>query len=111
MLACLVDERITAEGQVQLNNALGLEFDCRKEYRRSFEFIDSGNTIRRKQEFYDRIENEEKIDLTIDAFSQQFLADNAGHGDPDAAPIFIIGLPRSGSTLLEQILSSHSLVD
>ncbi len=111
MLALLDDERITPDGQVQLNNALGLEFDGRKEYRRSFEFIDSGNKIRRKQEFYDRIENEEKIDLTIDAFSQQFLDDNAGHGDPDAAPIFIIGLPRSGSTLLEQILSSHSLVD
>jgi len=111
MLALLGDERIPTEGQVQLNNALGLEFDGRKEYDRSFEFIDRGNKLRRKEEFYDRIENEEKIDLTIDAFSQQFLEDNSGHGDPDPAPIFIVGLPRSGSTLLEQILSSHSMVD
>jgi tetratricopeptide (TPR) repeat protein len=111
MLALLGDERIPPEGQVQLNNALGLEFDGRKEYGRSFEFIDRGNKLRREQEFYDRIENEERIDLTIEAFSQQFLEDNAGHGDPDPAPIFIVGLPRSGSTLLEQILSSHSMVD
>jgi len=111
MLALLGDERISAEGQVQLNNALGLEFDGRKEYDRSFECIDRGNKIRREQEFYDRIEYEEKIDLTIEAFSQQFLADNTGSGDLDPSPIFIIGLPRSGSTLLEQILSSHSMVD
>ena len=111
MLALLDDERITPEGLVHLNNALGLEFDGRKEYDRSFEFIDRGNKLRREHEFYDRIEFEEKIDMTIDAFSQQFLEDNAGHGDPEPAPIFIIGLPRSGSTLLEQILSSHSQVD
>ncbi len=111
MLALLGDEQIPVEGQVQLNNALGLEFDGRKEYDRSFQHINRGNKLRRKQEFYDRIENEEKIDLTIEAFSQQFLENNAGHGDPEPAPIFIIGLPRSGSTLLEQILSSHSQVD
>ena len=111
MLALLDDERISLEGRVQLNNALGLEFDGRKEYDRSFEFIDRGNKLRREQEFYDRIEFEEKIDMTIEAFSQQFLEDNAGHGDPEPAPIFIVGLPRSGSTLLEQILSSHSMVD
>ena len=111
MLALLGDERVPPEGQVKLNNALGLEFEGRKEYDRSFEFIDRGNKLRREQEFYDRIQNEEKVDLTIDAFSQQFLEDNAGHGDPEPAPIFIVGLPRSGSTLLEQILSSHSMVD
>jgi hypothetical protein len=111
MLALLGDERIPLEGQVQLNNALGLEFDGRGEFDRAFEFIDSGNILRRGEEFYDRVENEEKVDLSIDAFSQQLFEDNAGHGDPEQAPIFIVGLPRSGSTLLEQILSSHSRVD
>lgn len=111
MLVLLGDERIPPEGQVQLNNALGLEFEARKEYDRAFEFIERGNILRRGQEFYDRVENEEKIDLTIKAFTRQFLEDNIGHGDPEPAPIFIVGLPRSGSTLLEQILSSHSMVD
>ena len=61
MLALLGDERIPPEGQVQLNNALGLEFEGRKEYDRAFEFIDRGNILRRGQESYDRVENEEKI--------------------------------------------------
>jgi len=111
MLALIDDEQIPLEGQVQLNNALGLEFDGRKEYDRAFEFIDQGNRLRRGQEFYDRVENEERADLTIEAYSRQFLEETAGHGNPDPAPIFIVGLPRSGSTLLEQILSSHSKVD
>ena len=111
MLALVGDERIPNEGQVQLNNALGLEFDGRKEYDRAFEFIDRGNKLRREREFYDRVQNEEMIDMSIEAFSRQFLEDNYGHGDPEPAPIFIVGLPRSGSTLLEQILSSHSKVD
>jgi len=111
MLALFDDERIPLEGQVELNNALGLEFEGRGEYDRAFEFIERGNILRRGQEFYDRVENEEKINLTIEAFTQQFLKDNTGHGDPDPAPIFIVGLPRSGSTLIEQILSSHSMVD
>ena len=106
MLALLGDERIQPLGQVQLNNALGLEFEACKEYDRAFEFFDRGNILRRGQESYDRVENEEKIKLAIKAFTRQFLEDNSGHGDPDPAPIFIVGLPRSGSTLLEQILSS-----
>ncbi len=111
MLALVGDERIPSEGQVQLNNALGLEFDGRKEYGRAFEFIDRSNKLRREQEFYDRVENEERTDLSIEVFTRQFLEDNTSHGDPEPAPIFIVGLPRSGSTLLEQILSSHPKVD
>jgi len=111
MLALVGDERIPPEGQVQMNNALGLEFDGRKEYDRAFEFIERGNKLRREREFYDRVQNEETIDGSIKAFSQQFLEDNTGHGDPEPAPIFIVGLPRSGSTLIEQILSSHPQVD
>ena len=111
MQALLDDERIAPEGQAQLNNALGMEFEGRKEYDRAFEYIDRCNHLRRDQEFYDRVENLERTNLSIEAFTQQFLEDNTGQGDPEPAPIFIVGLPRSGSTLLEQILSSHSRVD
>ena len=111
MLALFDDDRIPPEGQAQLSNALGLDFEARKDYDRAFEFIDRGNRMRREQEFYDRVENEERTDLSIKTFSGQFLDDNGGHGCSDPAPIFVVGLPRSGSTLLEQILSSHSMVD
>ena len=111
MLDLLGDERIPPEGQVQLNNALGLGFEGRGDYDRAFEYIDRGNALRREQEFYDRVENEEMVDMSIEVFNEDFLHANAGRGDPDPAPIFIVGLPRSGSTLIEQILASHSLVD
>lgn len=111
MLGLVGNERIPPEGQVQLNNALGLELDRRRQPDRAFEFIDRGNRLRREREFYDRVEHEELIDQLIEVFTQRFLDANHGSGDPDAAPIFIVGLPRSGSTLMEQILSSHSLVD
>lgn len=111
MLDLLGDERIPPEGQVQLNNALGLGFEAQGDYDRAFEYIDRGNALRREQEFYDRVENEEMVDMSIEVFNADFLHANAGCGDPDPAPIFIVGLPRSGSTLIEQILASHSLVD
>lgn len=111
MLALVGDERIPPDGQVQLNNALGLEFEGRREYDRAFEHIDRGNRLRRESEFYDRVENEEMVDNSVEVFTSQFFDDNADRGDPDPAPIFIVGLPRSGSTLIEQILSSHSMVD
>ena len=111
MLALIDDERVSPEGLVQLNNALGLEFEARRDYDRAFEFIDRGSILRREQEFYDRVENEERTDLTIETFTPEFFADNADQGCPDPSPIFIVGLPRSGSTLLEQILASHSMVD
>ena len=111
MLGLVGDERIPPEGQVQLNNALGLGFEARGEYDRAFEYIDRGNKLRREQEFYDRVENEEVVDASIEVFTNGFLEGKSGHGDPDPAPIFIVGLPRSGSTLIEQILASHSMVD
>ena len=111
MLKMLDDDRVEAEGQVQLNNALGLEFEARGDYGKAFEYFDHACMLRREQEFYDRVENEERTDLAIEAFSREFLDATAGNGCPDPAPVFIVGLPRSGSTLLEQILSSHSLVD
>ena len=111
MLDLLGDERIPPEGQIQLNNALGLGFEGRGDHDRAFQYIDRGNALRREQEFYDRVENEEMVDMSIDVFNEGFLHANAERGDPDPAPIFIVGLPRSGSTLIEQILASHSLVD
>ena len=50
-------------------------------------------------------------DRLVEMYSTEFLASLRGAGDPDPAPIFILGLPRSGSTLLEQILASHSAVE
>ena len=111
MVSLVGDKRIPDEGQVQLNNALGHEFHNRKKYDRAFEHLSKCNNQRREKEYYDPVDNEEIVNLQISTFTPEFIADNANKGDLDDSPILIVGLPRSGSTLLEQILSSHSKVE
>jgi len=50
-------------------------------------------------------------DAILEVFDEELVNERAGQGDPDLSPIFIVGLPRSGSTLIEQILASHSMVE
>ena len=60
---------------------------------------------------YDPVQTETMNDRLVEVFTADFLHSHAGVGNPDPAPIFILGLPRSGSTLLEQILASHREVE
>jgi len=102
---------ISDEVQVQFCFALAKAREDRSDYARAFELYARGNRVRRSLENYDPVQTEvinERIKAVFDA---AFLAQHAGRGHPDPAPIFVVGLPRSGSTLIEQILGSHSLVD
>jgi tetratricopeptide (TPR) repeat protein len=111
MESLLDKEGLPSQSLVQLCNALGLEYENRCDYDRAFEFFERGNSARRQSESYDPVETEDLHDRLIDVFSSEFLAQHASAGDLDQSPIFIIGLPRSGSTLIEQILASHSQVE
>lgn len=91
--------------------ALGKAFEDRSDYERSWRYYERGNAIRYVTSHYrpdpvQRCANELSRHLTRD-----FFAARADYGLEDASPIFIVGLPRSGSTLLEQILASHSQVE
>ena len=99
------------ESRAQLNNALGLEHESRRDYGRAFKHFRDCNGIRRRNETYDPMETESTYDRIIEMFTPEFIAKNAGAPDTDVTPIFVVGLPRSGSTLIEQILASHSAVD
>ena len=105
------NERLVDETRVNLNYALGKAYDDRQEFDRAFSFYEHGASLRRLHESYDPVQTEVIHDRIIDVFTSEFLAGHAGSGDPDDAPIFIVGLPRSGSTLIEQILASHSEVE
>ena len=107
----LKEEQLDNLAQVQLCNALGLEYEGRSDYDRAFGFFARCNRKRRESEVYDAVENEVKTDRLIEVFNADFLSENEGHGVADEAPILIVGLPRSGSTLIEQILASHSQVE
>jgi tetratricopeptide (TPR) repeat protein len=105
------NENLTEETRVNFNFALGKAYEDRKDHDRAFAYYEHGNSMRRMNENYDPVQTELIHDRIIETLSAEFLAEHAGLGDPDAAPIFIVGLPRSGSTLIEQILSSHSQVE
>jgi cytochrome c-type biogenesis protein CcmH/NrfG len=97
--------------RVSIEFALGKAFEDRKAYETAFAYYADGNARQRASVAYDPVMTETVNDRIINVFDARFLASMEGSGHPDPAPIFILGLPRSGSTLIEQILASHSLVD
>ena len=97
--------------EAQLQFALGKALEQREAYGQAFAHYAAGNALRRLDEPFD-IEVFERRCARIRAFfGAGFFARHRGSGTASSAPIFIVGLPRSGSTLLEQILASHSQVE
>ena len=97
--------------QAQVHFALGRAFEHNKNYVAAFEHYATGNTRRRKTISFDIEIFESKTRRVRDCFDAAFFAERAQAGCIDPAPIFVVGLPRSGSTLVEQILASHSSVE
>ena len=94
-----------------LHFALGKALEDRGEFADSFHYYELGNALRRSKSNYrpEIIENNTR--LQIEVCTREFFASRQGFGAPDRDPIFIVGLPRAGSTLIEQILASHSQVE
>ncbi len=88
--------------------ALGKALEDVKEFDESFGAYATGNEVKRRFSAYDRDDTSARIDASIEQTSEDWF-DDTGHQSDE--PIFIVGLPRAGSTLLEQILASHSKVE
>jgi len=110
MQALLLQKDLPDESRVHVYNALGHEFESRKDYQKAFDNFSSCNQLRRKTESYDPVETEIQHEKIIAIFDKKFCSQTAAAAS-DVSPIFIVGLPRSGSTLIEQILASHSQVE
>ena len=91
--------------------ALGKAFEDRKEYAESWQFYQRGNALKHAKSRYHPGITETNTRTQIDVCTAEFFAARVGMGVPDPDPILVVGLPRSGSTLLEQILASHSQVE
>ena len=104
-------ERGDADNQSHLAFALAKALEDREQYDESFTFYQRGNTIRRLEHRFDPKKNMDNTVRQIHTCTADFFAARQGQGCPARDPIFIVGLPRAGSTLLEQILASHSLVE
>ena len=94
-----------------LNFALGKADDDAGSAASSFTYYAAGNAARRTTAAYDREAHDDFIARSIATFTPAFFAERAGSGDTARDPIFIIGMPRSGSTLVEQIVASHPMVE
>ncbi len=102
---------LTSTSRVNFLFALGKAYEDRGDYERAWERYRSGNEARRAEVAYDPVQTEAVNDRIVATFTPELLASLQGAGNPDPAPIFILGQPRSGSTLLEQVLASHSQVE
>ena len=91
--------------------SLGNALEQAGDFAGSFGHYASGNALRRAAIPYDPDHNTSLVARTRALFTREFFAARAGTGHPSSEPIFIVGLPRAGSTLLEQILASHSQVE
>ena len=91
--------------------ALGKAHEDAGNYEASFRNYEQGNTLKRRQTRYDADRMGEELERQREFCTPELFAKHAGAGHPSSDPIFIVGLPRAGSTLLEQILASHSQVD
>lgn len=111
MHAGLERSDLSPEDRWHFHFALGKALEDSGDFAGSFAHYAEGNRQRRALVPYRADEATTQADRSIALFSRQFFAQRAGSGSPAPDPIFIVGLPRSGSTLLEQILSSHSAVE
>jgi len=91
--------------------ALGKAFEDRNEYAESWQYYERGNALKRAESRYDPDITERNTRRQTEVCTAQFFAAREGVGVPDPDPILVVGLPRSGSTLIEQILASHSQVE
>jgi tetratricopeptide (TPR) repeat protein len=91
--------------------ALGKAFEDRADYAPSWRYYSQGNALKRSESQYRAEIIETNTRQQIDVCTHEFFASRKGVGDQRRDPIFIVGLPRAGSTLIEQILASHSRVE
>ncbi|MEA3037969.1 MAG: hypothetical protein QOE79_482, partial [Sphingomonadales bacterium] len=111
MAAALGRPGLAEADRFHLHFALGKALEDAGEPERAFRHYEEGNRLRRAGIDYEADEVTRHVDRSIVRFTPDFFAAREGQGSPAPDPIFILGMPRAGSTLVEQILASHPLVE
>lgn len=111
MLALQQDDNLSFMERVHLCFALGKAFEDKKDVKQSFAFYEQGNHLKKSQSRYEAGQITKELELQREHVTAKLLREKRDFGHASSDPIFIVGMPRSGSTLIEQILSSHSQVD
>jgi len=111
MRAAEAAPRTALKDRFHLCFALGKALEDLGEYAASFAYYERGNALKKSECRYRPEFIERNTRMQIEVCTPELFAQRQGWGDPSHAPIFIVGLPRAGSTLIEQILASHSRVE
>ena len=111
MEAALDDSALNADDKLHLHFALGKANEDRRDVEPAWTHYEAGNAIRSAQLEHDPDRIGELVDGSISIMTPQFFAEREGQGCLASDPIFVLGMPRAGSTLIEQILASHSQVE
>jgi Sulfotransferase family len=99
---------LNAEEQIDLHFALGKAFADVENRQQSFQHLLRGNSLR--QINYDEATALGRLERIQGSFTAALMREKRGMGDPSSVPVFIVGMPRSGTTLIEQIIASHPKV-
>jgi tetratricopeptide (TPR) repeat protein len=111
MQAALARADLDDDHRTNLSFALGKALEDRAAYEASFRHYAAGNELRLRKIPYAADDTTRRLQRARETYTPEFFRQRAGSGCPAPDPIFIVGLPRAGSTLLEQILASHPLVE
>ena len=96
--------------RMHLDFALGKAYADLKDFFRSFRHLAAGNAAKRTTIAYDENATFDLFDRIEEIFTRELIEKKSGGGDPSPSPIFVLGMPRSGTTLIEQIIASHPAV-
>ncbi|MBU6266842.1 MAG: sulfotransferase [Sphingomonadales bacterium] len=111
MRSALARDDIADDDRFHLDFALGKACEDRGDADAAFAHYAAGNALRREGLRYDAAETTRFVDQLIGLATPEFVAARAGMGCGAPDPVFVLGMPRAGSTLVEQILASHSAVE
>lgn len=106
-----LNRNLDEDDRLHIHFALGKALEDAREFEESFAHYKQGNEIRRSDLPYESKQTEEQVRRSKNFFTPDFFMQRAGQGCGSPDPIFILGMPRAGSTLLEQILASHSAIE
>lgn len=95
---------------ITLGFSLGRFYEQNNDFDSAFKYYQVGNRIKSAQQPFDKHRHDEQVDNIIKTFDAEFFDQRRGWGNQTTLPVFIVGMPRSGTTLVEQIISSHPSV-
>ncbi|CAM2155899.1 putative Tfp pilus assembly protein PilF [Pararobbsia alpina] len=106
-LEAMLSDESNPEQRLAIHYALGKAYDDMRVWDTAFPHYLEGARIKRSRLTYDSQQERAHVDHIMQVVSQGFIDRFRGEGDPSRAPVFVLGMPRSGTTLTEQILASH----